>query len=621
MSPSGNAVDPQPGITYNVDEISVRNSFKELISKANIHPRRLKKLSDITRDKEIAASLTNRIEQSDDPLMKSSLWYKLFRTFEIQAELLPKTTASKKDASDIELNVVDCTKDLIYEDGDFDATYLRVSNDGFRKEGITFVETGYGGEDDFITLKKHQFANVFTDYDKDTISSDQADLNSDAARWAAVRVGLELGDVLQLYPQLEGKVQKGDFLVTERTGALNATAGNTFSPTATDKVWLYYCWSIIQNEPQMIVFVGGNAEIAEYNVGKNYPYWKKRINNKEYAHVPIVDLHFTKVGEGICTMSQIGVMADIAAADQKIANISLPGIKKVVNKIIAVFSPEGADIEGSDAAIRDSLMLAQERQSLGINPVVPLPAGTTMETIAPDSGIITDYQAAKNIIYDVASDRFDIDFQRLSNDEVKATVFVGKTKTEIQAIGGVYKINRNGYNRIAENTVALAARTWKMTESRNIKITIDEAAEDSIELNASVVMGALRDWTGRFVTDVDIKIPLSNADKSAALVDLDNQEFGIFYGRPWKSVEEIQRDLVGLNRRARLAGLEDDYRVASLLKKAEAILKTNAEAAAASIPRPGQVNETEKSGAMVDNTNRDIAAELAPQTALAEAAV
>lgn len=602
-------------------EKSTKDKFQDLILASARHQRRLTKLSDIDRDKKINKELTKRIEQADDPFVKSSLWFKLFRTFEIQSELLPKTTATKKGASFAELNIVDSSKDLIYEDGNYGDTYLKVNNDGYRKEGITFVEIGYNQTDDFIALKRHEFANVFTDYDKDTIATDQSDEDPNSARWAAVRVGMELGQALQIYPEMEGKITKGDFVAQERSGVLNSTAGNTFSPTATDKVYLYYCWSIINDEPEMIVFCGGNAEVAEYHKGKDYPHWVKRSNGKAYAYVPLVDMHFTRVGEGICTMSQIGVMADVAGADQKISNIALPGIKKVVNKIVAVFGPEGMEAEGADAYVRDALMLAQERQSLGINPLVPLPAGTTMQTISPDSGIIGEYASARQQIYEIASDRFDIDFQRLSNDDVKATVFVGKTKTELQAISGLYKLNRSGYNRIAEYSIGLAANNWRITEERTVDALINEASDDSVKLNASVVIASLKDWTGRFTTDVDIRIPLSTADKSAAMLDLNGEEFNIYYGRPWNTIEEIQRDLIKLNQRARLAGLEDYYKMSDLLKKAQSIVQKNAAAAQTALGQQEQSGVNPGEGASVDNVNQDVQAELAPQRALAEAGV
>lgn len=621
MTSPNNPVNPEPGMEVITNERTVRDGFKRLILEANTHTRRLDKLDDIDRDKQINADLNKRIEQADDPFVKSSLWFKLFRTFEIQAELLPKTTATKKDGDPVILNTVDSTKDLIFEDGNYDDTYIDINNDGFRKEGITFVEIGFNNVANFISLKRHEFSNVFTDYDKDKMANDQSDEDPKGARWAAVRVGMEMGQALQMYPHLEGKIQKGDFLAAERTGVLNANAGNSFSPTANDKVWLYFCWSIINKDPQSMVFVGGNAEVAEYHEGKDYPYWVKRNSGEEYGFVPIIDMHFTRTGgEGMCTMSQIGVMADVAGADQKISNISLPGIKKVVNKIIAVWGPEGSEDSGADAETRDEIMLAQERQALGINPVIPLPAGTQIDTISPDSGIIGEYKAARSEIYAMASDRFDIDFVRLSNDDVKATVFVGKTKTEIQAISGLYKLNRGAFNKIAEYSVALAAKNWKTTDERSITVTLDKTTEDTTSVNASVVMAALEDWTGRFVTDVDIKIPLSTSDKSDVMQNLANEEFGIFYGRPWKSIDEINRDLTNLNERARLAGLEDKYKIKDLLAKAEAMLATNPAAASATIPSNGAAGAAGQP-MNLDTVNQDVAKELAPQTALAEAGV
>lgn len=546
--------------------------FKAKIEKANNHKRRIDKLSIIERDKEIFSNLSKRIDKSARPFVKGSLLHILFRAYEIQAELLPATRAKKEHGDFVELSIADSCKDLIYDDGNVDELYTKLVNDGFRKEGVSFVNIGYSDIGERLSFLRPEFVDVFVDYDKDTLAESQSDDNPNAGRWCAIRVGMTYGQALRDHPDMEGKIEKGDFLSANNLQSRNSEQGGNVALDKNDKVYMYFCYSIEDKEPEMVVFVGANAAVVDHAKGSKYEYKVRRSNGKDYAHLPLIDWHFTNIGEGICTNSMIGEMADIANSDQRILNLGIPGLEKVVNKIIAIFGADVDQLNGANRTIRDEIMLARERQVAGVNPIVPLPAGADIKTIEPASNVVSDFMNIKQIMADIASDRFNVDFSRNSADEVKATVFVGKTKAEIQAVQGLYKLNRHKFDRMAEYSVSLASRLWNTTDKRQISVVIDTETGDTVKRSIGELIVTLKSWGGRFVTDIDLKIPLSVADKSQAIVDLETQKTNIFYGKPWQSIAEIKDELVVLGERARLAGLDDLYSLSVLVDKARAIL-------------------------------------------------
>lgn len=592
--------------------------FRSKINASSIHTRRLDKISDIKRDKDIDNNLRKRIDKSDDPRVKTSLYFKLYRTFEIQSELLPNTRPVSEKWGSVELAAISSLKDTIYMDGMYADLFQMIVNKRMRTDGATFVEIGFSPDGSFIKPKAHQFANVFTDWDADYMAVDERDTGEEYAKWIAFRVRMSKERAKKTFP--DKVFQTGDFLPDMTYGAENKNAGGQMQANDPDSVSFYYCYSI-EDTPQYCILAGSGATVIDEGEGKeNYMRFIKRANGKEYAFLPAVDLHFTRVGAGLCTMSMVGMMADIANSDQRINDIALPALKKVVNKIVAVFGTAGASLDGLEERAREEILMGLERQTLGINPIIALPNGTSMQTISPDAGVINDFIAVDGILMGKANSRFDIDFVKLSNDDVKATVFVGKTKAELQAISAVYKINRGALNRMADYSLALA-KFWRLDDKRDVKVQVDDETGYSVSISLDEMLLSIQEWDGNFETDVDLKMPLSTGDKSDAIVQLEAQKQNIFYGKRFSSLDEIIDEIDLLIQRAVMAGLEELYKKPVLIKKAQAILNArNGAAIGNAMPAAafggGGMGSSGKTG--FDNVNKDVSQELAPQTMLAE---
>ena len=194
-------------------------------------------------------------------------------------------------------------------------------------------------------------------------------------------------------------------------------------------------------------------------------------------------------------------------------------------------------------------------------------------------------------------------------------MFVGKTKTELQAIAGLYTINKTKFDLMAEYVMALASRHWNLNDARIIQVAITE--EDFIPLTIGRSLEVFQESGIYFDTDVDLRLPSSTTDKANAMTEMEQLVFSTFYGRPFTTTEEINLEIQALAYRARLRDIDEVYTVASLEKKARAILSSQ------QAPQESQMGQgAQPSSPDVQNpANEDVAKELSPNKALAEAAI
>jgi len=346
----------------------------------------------------------------------------------------------------------------------------------------------------------------------------------------------------------------------------------------------------------------GSSTIVEKHEGKDYPFWRKMKNGKEVPFLPFIDFHFSSVKRGLYSVSMIGMMKDAGEAYRKILNASLPAFSRAVNPIVMLLG-------ATEERTVEEMKLASELQDLGVNPTIAVgEENVRMQTVAPQ-GIFQEFEAARTVVFRDLAMRYDVNFQALEEQEQTATEFVGKTKSEIKAIAGLYTINKTAFNRLAEYITSLAARYWKNSDQRPMEIVVSEEDEDTIELKVSEAMITLKEWTGSFETEVDLRIPASTADKATAITEIIAELGQLFNTIPFSTMEQATPFLDLLFEKISLRELNNVVSRAELLKMANSLIETRTQVQAPQdIPQQPQATEQ----------NQDVAAELAPQSFLAE---
>lgn len=609
-----NVIEPTPNPKSFASDANdpVVRSFIDLQEKEMNNMLRIKKMDEVKEDMDILEALTDRVPNKSQIQVKPSLYFKLLRIYDVQASLLPKTFAKKERASQAELSIVDSAKDLIYNDAGMDEVYQDVIK-SFKTEGTAIVQIGFDTEGDLIPIERCELGEIFLDSNVDSISTDSL-RKSRNALWVIREVNLKYSEFLNIFPHMEGKVFPGSPGQKETRDVFMRDSDENLEIKDSERIGVQYAYSISEKKnPIQAIYAGSNSVLVEdIKQGKDYPFWAKRRNGREYAFLPFVDFHYSLTKRGFYSMSMIGMMKDLAEGFRRILNASLPVFEKSVNKILFLFGAK-------DDQFVEEMQLALETQKLGLNPMIAVGnESARIESIAPDS-IFSDFEAAKKVIFDEASDRFDIDFARLSQETVKATVFIGKTKTELQAISGLYTINRHGFNRIAKYVTSIAGKFWKKSDKRIVDVFISEEEIESVPLPLSDALDVIKEYDGAFETDVDIKIPLSSSDKAQAMIEMEQGVQNLFYNIPFQSIEEIDVDIDSLVKRAALRGLDDIYTKAKLIKKAQDIIKSRQQQQEALQAEAVGIEQEDAAVPQGNDVNRDVAAELSPNKLLAEA--
>lgn len=584
--------------------------FLEKIWTQETSPRRSRKIVEIQRDKAIYNAIIRRTENMQEAEIKSSLPHKLFRAYEIQADHLPHTIPDDDTGeSQVVLNMVESVKDVLYADANMDSILLDIIQNGSRTDGTIPVQIGFNDDGDFVSVRTIEFANFYTDYDKDKLAEDSSDENPRYARWCAVKVGMNRKQFNGAFPDFADKVEAGDPTIDTVVGATNATVNN--KQTHKDEIFVVYAYSL-ENKGKYVVFAGAKADLLLKEEGADYKYKYKKLNGKEYCFLPFGIFRQSTLGEGICAMSQVGLLADLARIDQDITTTAMPVITRAVNQILAVFS---ADSGTSGGAMKKQLDQAWKLQRMGRPSLMTFDAEAKIQSIAPDAGIINSFQAARDLIYRMAGDRFGVNFFDLANTEEKSTIFIGKTKAEMQAINAWFRINRKEFDGLAKKMVALSAKYWKK-DNRKIAVLLDEGTGDTTTLDLRTALDSIKEWGGRFKTDVDLKMPLSTSEKNDVLVGLSIEKNNIKYQIPWESPEEINTDIDTLIARARISGVEDYFRKADIMK--EIMIIYNRKMGGLQTGE-GQPEDVEMMGEGLNPANEEVARELSPNKFLAEA--
>jgi len=578
----------------------VVSSFLQLFEKYRIQKDRLDKIEEIEEDNGILEDLTARLPSADRPQMKPSMYFKLMRMYDVQASQIPKIKPVKEGAATVELNIVDAAKDVLFSDAGVDEVWYDVLQ-SFKAEGTAIVQLGYNEDGDLIPVERCQLAEVYFDASKSTIAAD-SEKKGRTIKTIIREITMTYSDAIDMYPELKGKLTVGAPATSEDFRDVKQATDDAIIQDD-DKVTIHYSYSIQNSKkPIMAIYAGGSSTIVEKHEGKDYPFWRKMKNGKEVPFLPFIDFHFSSVKRGLYSVSMIGMMKDAGEAYRKILNASLPAFSRAVNPIVMLLG-------ATEERTVEEMKLASELQDLGVNPTIAVgEENVRMQTVAPQ-GIFQEFEAARTVVFRDLAMRYDVNFQALEEQEQTATEFVGKTKSEIKAIAGLYTINKTAFNRLAEYITSLAARYWKNSDQRPMEIVVSEEDEDTIELKVSEAMITLKEWTGSFETEVDLRIPASTADKATAITEIIAELGQLFNTIPFSTMEQATPFLDLLFEKISLRELNNVVSRAELLKMANSLIETRTQVQAPQdIPQQPQATEQ----------NQDVAAELAPQSFLAE---
>ncbi len=595
-TPQSNIIDKESTNLTGQDDSAknVVRSFVELVDKYKLQQSRINKLSEITEDYKQLESLSDKLPDSTRPNMKASILHRFLGVFDSGANKVPKIKPVGTNESSLTLSIIDNVKDIVFADVGFDEVYKDIIQ-GFKTEGSVFIQLGF--HNNRLTAEKCDLSEIYFDAEKELLARD-SDRKGKAIKTIIRTVALSYGEFARLYPDYKDKVIYGDPAKILQTDTKNTTEKTTDD----QKVVIHYAYTI-DEVPRFTVYAGGSATLISDLKDEDYPFWRNTANGRKVAFLPFVDFHFTKNNRGFYSRSMVGEIKDAANAYEKILNISLPMFSKAVNPITLLF---GSKSERTN----EQLMIAQELQELGVPQIIPVGENVQMHSIKPES-VFNDFEIARKVILRDLAMRVGVNFQSLEEVEQTATEFVGKTKTELTAVQSIYTKNETSFSRFAEYVIALVGKYWDAGDTREFKVLVDESAGSEVGLSISEVLDEIKDWRGCFSTETDLKMPQSTQDKVQAISEMETAIANVFYGRQFKTSEEIELEIDGLIKRAVLRDLDDVYTRAKLIKKAEIILTGGGE--------PSVQPPVDNPAPPKNPANEDIATELAPNSFLAEA--
>jgi hypothetical protein len=599
-----NILNPEPNVENPVDDRDheLVESFLEEYSKYSVQTDRLSKLEEIEEDNQILEDLTARLPQGDRPQMKPSMYFKLLRIYDTQASKLPKIRAKREGADIAELSLVDSVKDILFDDAGMDEVWYDCLQ-GFKAEGSSVVQVGFNDDGDIIPVERCQLAELYFDATRTSIASD-SEKKGRNIKTLIREVSVTYADFIDMYPEMEGKVQPGSPGNEERKDVFQATDQALVDKS--DRVGIHYAYSIQDRKnPVCVIYAGAGATIVEKQEGKEYAFWKKLSNGKDVPFLPFVDFHFSSVKRGFYSVSMIGMMKDAGEAYRKILNASLPVFSRAVNPIIMLLGSK-------EQRTLEEMKMASELQDLGLNPTIAVGEdNVAMQTVAPQ-GVFQEFEAARTAVFRDLAMRYDINFQSLEEVEQTATEFVGKTKTEIKAIAGLYTVNKPAFDRLASYMVALAAEYWKVTDKRILDVVVDEEDGDTIGVEMGQALTALKDWSGSFETEVDLRVPSSTADKATAITELLTELTNFLNTVPFSNEDEAAPFIALLEEKIALRELDQVITRPRLKKMVQSLIaRRSGPQEATGIPQQTSVDENSLEA-------QDIQRELAPQSFLAD---
>jgi len=553
---------------------------------------RLNKLEDIEDDYEELEYYSRPTNVRNE--VKPGAIFKILRVYDTEAKQLPKVKPFDEQASLTTLSIVDSAKTQIWQDGGVQDVWDDVRQ-RFKSEGTAIVQMGYDSGGEYIPMECSELAEMYFDASKNNIASDSSRTGK-TIKTIIREVKTDYGTLKGMYPDLWDKVTPGSPSASnESREVYNRTTESEQDESA--DVYIHYAYSIEDGKnPTFCVYAGGNALKLELHQGKEYPFWRKQ-GKKKVAFLPFIEFHATDTRRGFYSPSVIGLAKDKTRPMASALFTSMPIFAKRVNPILLML--------GSNQDVSEQMSLATELQEMGESHIIQTQDQAQIQTVSPQS-IFAEVEEMRVMLYRELSAAFGFNVQELEEVEQSATEFVGKTKAELKAIGGLYKINTKGFSKLAEYAIALAAENWKTSDEREINFTDDAGVEGNLAFNIALM--ELKEWTGTFIVETDLKMPMSTQDKAQAINEINALLINQAYSIPFKSMDEVELRIATIEAMAGMRDLDNIFTKPKISRVFELVLEGQEQAIVdAQAPQvEGEPDQT-------------VEQELAPQAALAEA--
>ena len=587
-----NKVNPTPENSAPIEEVDKDvEHFIEMFQLYANNPARLSKLQDVQDDYEELEYYSTSGAASGQ--VRSGAFYKIMRVFDIDAKELPKVKPVDENANLTKLSIVDAAKTKIWEDGGVQDVWDDVRH-RFKAEGTAIVQIGYDKQSgDYIPMECCDLSECYFDASMQHLAGDSRRLGKTIKTFIR-SVQVPWGEFISLYPDYADKVNVGSPSEEVERDTQNKTLESEDYSGTKDKVVIHFAYSIKDAaNPIMCVYAGSNRVLLDKAEGEQYPFWIKR-DTGDHPFVPFIDAHVSNVRRGFYSPSAIGLMKDKTKEIEKIFFYSIPMFRKAVNPILLLLGSK-------DERLQEEIALASEMQGMGHSYIIPTNENVQVSEIKPQS-VFNDVESARVLLSRELSAVFGFNVQELEEVEQTATEFVGKSKAELKAISGLFKTNSGFFEKMAEYSVALAAKFWKTNDDRLVKFQDELGSSNTTDMGTAIFM--LKEFTGSFKVETDLKMPVSTADKRQANQMLIGMVNNLLAASPQMSKEAIDMQVEAIEFEASLSDMDHIYSKPKL----NAMFKAQKTPVALASPKVQR-----------EQVNQEMQNELAPQTFLAQA--
>jgi len=136
-------------------------------------------------------------------------------------------------------------------------------------------------------------------------------------------------------------------------------------------------------------------------------------------------------------------------------------------------------------------------------------------------------------------------------------------------------------------------------------------------MDMGTALASIKDWSGRFYTESDLRMPMSTQDKAQSLLEVGQVFQNLFYNIPFASVEELDLDISGFLELVSLRDLDHVYPRHKLIEKAQKILEARNQGQPVGEGEQPPEEAAQETPGVVEDVKR----ELAPATVLAQGGV
>ena len=494
---SDNIFIPEDGTMIQNDrEDEVVSSFIELIDSSTVDPNRTDKKENIKENIEKKREFHSLLPTGRRPMMKSSLYAIVNRKIRMNNMKPPRIDVDVIDVnSQLAMGTVrEGLEEIVYED------LHRTTYDRYDTEGTAFVVLDE--LEGSLVRRVVPIEDMFHDPKGTRLLNEYRGFEEENIRWFAYRSILKRATFNKNFPEFAEKVASGTPTEAIPVSEQDHDGKEYYNWDLDADIEIFYCYSMINEEPVYCVIAGASATIIEMKKGKGYPY--KTPDGSEY--LPLVVFFFSDEKLGLYSAGAVDFVKDGAEALKKNLNATLQNVARIVNAPTYMFgSADDADIQELENYYR--------MQENGYSPIIQRKeADIKIQQLSPQS-VSQTYREIKNEVLDDLSERLGFMLRKLDNDpSQRVGIFVRQDMEQGEAIKAIDGRNADNFLRLFYLVYFMKIT---LTPPKNTKIRI-EGVEDELELKPKEVRSLLKDYTPKFLIDTDMDYRMTYQEKLQA---------------------------------------------------------------------------------------------------------